>query len=117
MGKAIEQGGGHLSISKDRGPFAEAEVGGDRHAGALVELAQQMEQQGPARGAEWQVSQLVQDHEVELGQAFRDLPGLALGFFLFERVDQFDGREEADLPAVMLDGLDAKRCCDMILYR
>jgi hypothetical protein len=34
--------------------------GYDRHAGALVELAQQMEQQGPARGAEWQVSQLVE---------------------------------------------------------
>ena len=117
MGQAIEECGGHLGVAEDRGPFAEAEVGGDRHAGALVELAQQMEQQGPARGAEWQVSQLVQDHEIELGQTFGNLPRLALGLFLFERVDQFDGREEADLPAVMLDGLDAKRCCDMILYR
>ena len=51
--------------------------------------------------------------EVEFGQAFGDLPGLALGLFLFEGVDQFDGREEADLAAVMFDGLDAKGSGDM----
>lgn len=56
-----------------------------------------MEQQGPARGAEWQLSQLVQDHNVELGQGFCDLPGLSFGLFLIEGVDQFDGREEAGL--------------------
>lgn len=80
MGKAVEQGCGHLGIAKDCGPFAEAEVGGDNDAGALVKLAHQVEQQRPAGGTERQVSQLVQDHEVELGQAFRDLPGLALAF-------------------------------------
>ena len=36
-----------------------------------------------------------------------DLPGLSLGFFLFEGVDEFDGREEPDPLVVMLDGLDA----------
>ena len=58
MGQAIEQGGGYLGIhcpagvcmqtsrgAEDGGPFAEAEVGGDDDAGALVELAQEMEQQ------------------------------------------------------------------------
>jgi hypothetical protein len=50
-GKTVEQGRGHLGITEDRGPFAEAEVGGDDDAGALIELAQQVEQQGPARGA------------------------------------------------------------------
>jgi hypothetical protein len=113
VGEAVEQGGGHLGIAEDRGPFAEAEVGGDDDAGALVELAEQMEEQRPARGAERQVAQLVEDHEVEAGQAFGDLPGLALGLFLFEGVDQFDGREEADLAAVMLDGLDAEGGRDM----
>ena len=52
MGEAVEQGCGHLGISKDRGPFAEAQVGGDDDAGAFVEFAQKMEQQGPARCAE-----------------------------------------------------------------
>ena len=48
MGKAVEQGRGHLGIAKDGGPFAEAEVGGDHDAGALVKFAEQMEQQGAA---------------------------------------------------------------------
>ena len=56
MGEAVEQGRGHLCVSKDGGPFAEAEVGGDHDAGAFVELAEQVEQQRPARGAERQVA-------------------------------------------------------------
>jgi hypothetical protein len=72
-----------------------------------------VEQQRPARGAERQISQLIKDHEIKLGQAFRGLPGLVLGLFLFEGVDQFDGREEADFPAVVLDGLDAEGCRNM----
>ena len=52
--------------------------------------------------------------EVELGQAFRDLPGLAFGLFLFEGVDQLDSREEADLSAVMFDGLNADGRCNVV---
>jgi len=48
MGEAIEQCGGHFRISEHAGPFAEAQVGGDDDAGALVELAEQMEQQRSA---------------------------------------------------------------------
>ncbi len=48
MGQAIEQSGGHLGVAEDRGPFAKAEVGGDDDAGALVELAQQVEEQRSA---------------------------------------------------------------------
>lgn len=103
MGQVVEQGRGHLGVAEDGGPFAEAEVGGDGDAGAFVELAQEVEQQSPARGTEWEVAQFIQDHEVELGHAFGDLPCLSL----LEGVDQFDGGEEADLATVMLDGLDA----------
>ena len=98
MGEAVEQRRRHFGITEDRGPFAEAEVGGDHHAGGLEEFAQQMEQQRAAGFAERQVSQLVKDHEVELGQVFCDLPGLALGLFLFEGVNQFDGGEEGECP-------------------
>ena len=73
--------------------------------------------QRPARGAEGQIAQFIKDHEIEAGQAFGNLPGLALGLLLFEGVDQFNGGEEADLAAVMLDGLDAEGGRDMILYR
>lgn len=126
MGETVEQGRGHLGIhcpasvcmqtlrgAEDRGPFAEAEVGGDDGAGTLVKLAQQVEQHGPAGGAEGQIGKFIQDHEVELGQAFGDLPGLSLGLFPFEGVDQLDGGEEADLATVMFDGLDAEGGCDI----
>lgn len=46
MGQPIEERGGHLGVTEYCGPLAEAEVRGDDHAGALVELAQQMEEQG-----------------------------------------------------------------------
>ena len=58
----VEQGGGHLGVAEDRGPFAEAQVGGDDDAGVLAELAQQVERQRSARGAERQMPQLVEDH-------------------------------------------------------
>ena len=46
MGEAIEQGGGHFCVPEDRRPFGEAQVRGDDDAGALVKLAQEVEEQG-----------------------------------------------------------------------
>lgn len=48
MGQTIEQSGRHLGITKDGRPFAEAEIGGDDDTGALVKLAQQVEEQRSA---------------------------------------------------------------------
>ena len=96
MGEAIEQCCCHLGIAKDLRPFGEAEIGGDDHAGALIELAQQVEQQGAARGAERQVAELIEDDEVGVDEAAGDLAGLSLGLLLFEGVDELDGGEEAD---------------------
>ena len=48
VGKPIEQRGCHLGIAEHAGPFAEAQVGGDDDAGALVQLAEQMEEHGAA---------------------------------------------------------------------
>ena len=61
MGEAIEERGCHLGIPEDLGPFGEAEVGCDDDAGALVELAEQVEQQCPAGRTERQVAKLVED--------------------------------------------------------
>src|ERR1700733_12191855 len=66
-----------------------------------------MEEQGSAGGAERQVTKLVEDDEIGVGEPRRDLAGFALKLLLFERVDEFDGGEEPDALAVMLDGLDA----------
>ena len=43
MGEPIEQSGGHLGIAEHGGPFAEAEISGDDHTGALVEFTEKVE--------------------------------------------------------------------------
>ncbi len=97
MRQAIEERGGHLGVAEDRRPLAEAQVGGDDDAGAFVEFAQQVEQQGAARGAERQVSldrlrrSSVQDDEVGVGQTAGDLATAPLILLLLQRVDQVDG--------------------------
>ena len=117
MGQAVEQRRRHLGVAEDPGPFTEAEVRRDDDAGALVELAQEMEQQRPAGGAERQVAKLVENDEVGIGEPARDLAGLALVLFLFEGVDEFDGREEPHALAVVLDRLDADGGGQMRLAR
>ena len=48
VGEAIQQGCGHFGVTEDPGPLAEAEIGCDGDTGALVKLAEQVEQQGAA---------------------------------------------------------------------
>ena len=108
MRQAIEQCGRHFRIAEHAGPFTEAEVRRDRHAGALIELAEQVEEQGSAGRAERQIAELVQDYEIASNQPLGELTGLSQGFLLLERIDQFDRREEANLFAVMFDGLNAE---------
>jgi hypothetical protein len=74
-----------------------------------------MEEQGSARGAEWQVAEFVEDDEVGVGKPPRDLAGFALKLLLFEGVDELDGGEEPNALAVMLDGLNADRRGEMRL--
>ena len=60
-GQPIERGCGHSGVAEDIGPFGEAKIGGDDDAGALVKLAQQVEQQGAARCTERQIAKLIED--------------------------------------------------------
>jgi hypothetical protein len=76
-----------------------------------------MEEQGPAGGTERQVTKLVEDDEIRVGEPRRELAGFALKLLLFESVDEFDGGEEPYALAVMLDGLDADRGGEMRLAR
>ena len=65
-----------------------------------------MEEQRTARGAEGQIAKLIQDHQVGVDKTIGELASLALSLLLFERVDEFDGGEEADPLAMVFDGLE-----------
>jgi hypothetical protein len=60
MGQAIEQSGRHLGVCKDARPFAESKIGGENDRGALVEPADEVEQELAAGLGEG-------DHEVHAG--------------------------------------------------
>jgi hypothetical protein len=94
MREAIEQGRGHLGIAEDAWPFAEGEIGGDEDRSALVEPADEMEEQLAAGLSEGEIAEFVEDDEVEAGEMIGDaaLPvraGLGL-----ELIDEIDGGEE-----------------------
>ena len=109
MGEPIEQRGGELRIPEHGGPLAEAQIGRDHHAGALVELREQVKEQCPAGLAERQVAQLVQDHQVRVRQPISHLPLLAVRLLLLQDIDQLDHREEAHAPMMALNGFDSQR--------
>lgn len=46
---------------KQADPFAEAEIAGDNHAGALMELNQQMGEKRPASRTERQVAEFIEE--------------------------------------------------------
>ena len=57
MGQTVEQRCSQLGVAEDRRPFGKAEVGGDCHAGALVQLREQMKQQRTTGLTERQIAQ------------------------------------------------------------
>lgn len=60
-----------------------------------------------------QIAELVEDHAIGMDEAVGDLSGSALRLLLLERIDQFDGGEEADASAVVLDRMHADGGRDM----
>ena len=60
MGQTVEQRGGQFGITKHIIPFRERQIGGNYHAGALINLREQIEQQCPTRLRERQIAQLIE---------------------------------------------------------
>ena len=92
--KAVEERSGHLGVAKDGGPFTEVEVGGYDDRGALVEAADEVEQQLAAGLGERKVAKLVEDQEVEAAQQVSRAPLPVGTSFGIELVHQVDGVEE-----------------------
>ena len=93
--QAIKQRGGHLGIAEDGGPFPECEVGGDNDRGALVETADEMEEELPAGLGEGQIAELVEDDEVEAGQMIGKSALAAVAGLGFQLIDEIDDVVEA----------------------
>ena len=90
MGETIEERRRHLRITEHARPLAESEVGGDDDRGALIEPADQMEQQLPAGLGEGQISQFVEDNEVEADEIVGQTSLTAAAGLAFQPVDQVD---------------------------
>jgi hypothetical protein len=90
VSEAIEQSGRHLGVCKDARPFTEGKICGDDDRGALVEPADEVEQELAAGLGERQISEFVEDDEVHAGQVIGkpSLPRVA-GFGL-EPIDEID---------------------------
>ncbi len=65
MGQAIEERCGHLGVAEDARPFSEREVGCDDDGGSFVKPADEMEEQLSSGLGEGQITQFVEDDEVE----------------------------------------------------
>jgi hypothetical protein len=80
VSETVEQRSRHLRISEHARPFAESEVGGHDDRGSLVEPADEMEQQLSAGLCEGEITQFVENDEVEAGEVIGDA-ALATGDF------------------------------------
>ena len=78
VSQAVEQRGGHLGVAEHAGPFAERKVGGDDDGRALIEPANEVEQQLAAGLSKREVAEFVENDEVYPGQMLSDatLPAL-----------------------------------------
>ena len=81
VGNAVEQGGRHLGIAEDLDLLGEGEMGGDDQAGTLVELADEVEEERTAGLRKRQVTELIEDDGIDLGEPPGQGAGLARGPF------------------------------------
>ena len=72
VGEAVEQRGRHLGVAEHARPFTEGEIGGDDDRGALVEPADEVEQELAAGLGERQIAEFIEDDEVHAGQMIGD---------------------------------------------
>jgi len=103
MGEAVEKGGGHLCVGEDGRPFCEGEIGRDQDGCSFVELADQVEQQLPASLCEWQISEFIDDHQIDAAEPVCETAGLSFAQFGFQSIDQVNRTEEPDTGSLVHD--------------
>lgn len=95
MRQAVEQCRRHLGVSEHARPFGKRQVRRHDHRGALIQTADEVEQYLTIGAWEWQVAQLVKDHEISTRQLRRRPSRLTRSGLGFQLVDQIHRVEEA----------------------
>lgn len=108
MGEPVEQRRGHLRVAKDTRPLPERQVRRHDQRDALVEFADQVEQQRATVLGERQVTELVEHDRILIEQARREAPGAPLTLLGIELVDEIDHAVEAS--ALALHDRSAREC-------
>ena len=78
MGEAVEQRRRHLGVGKDLRPLGECEVGRDDQRRALVEAADEVEQELPAGLGERQVAEFVEHDQIDAGEGVSEPRGVEM---------------------------------------
>lgn len=76
-------------------PFAKGKIGRDDHRDALIEPADEMEQQLATGLREGQIAKFVENDEVFAGEIIGDASLTPSAGFRFQPVDEIDGVDEA----------------------
>ena len=105
MGQPVQQRRRHLAITTDIAPLAKYQIGRDHHTGRFIQCVEQMAQQSSAGLTKRQIPQFIEDHPIDVTRTQGKTSLFALEFFLFQRIDQFDGRQETDT-VLLLHRLD-----------
>lgn len=95
MGQAVEKCHCHLGVTEHRRPFTECQVRRDDDRGALVEPADEVEQELTSGLRERQIAEFVEDDKVEACEIIGYSTLLAVARFRFKSIDQIDDVEEA----------------------
>ena len=90
VGQSIEQRGRHLGVAEHTRPFTEGEIGSDDDGGALVETADEVEEQLTTGLGEGQIAEFVENDEVETREVIGDAALTAGAGFGLKPVDEID---------------------------
>ena len=108
MRESIEQRRGHLWVPEDAAPFPEGQIGRHDERDALVELADQVEEQSTTILGERQVAELIEDDHVLVEQPRGEATGFAFTLLGIELIHEVDDAEEA-CPLALLDCVPGER--------
>ena len=95
MSEPVEECGRYLGVAEDARPFAEGQISRDDHRGALIELANEMEEQLPASLSDGQIAEFVENGEVLAGEVIGNSALPPCACFGLQTIDEINRIEEA----------------------